>query len=153
MNSSTLKEKGFAEFVPLKGLSFSNLPLNKGSILVLADITLAGKSPSDILYIGKSKKSAKRIFGGYLAGYGGKASRKIHSMLMNDGYIEKVSISWIPSDDPKASQQELLDDYKKEYGDCPPWNLSKKNSVSVKATSPKSAKPRVARKQPSKQVL
>ena len=108
MNSLTLKENGFADFVPLKGLPFSSLPFNKASVLVLVDSTLAGKPTSDILYIGRSKKPTKRIFGGYLAGYGGKATKKISSRLLDDGYIEKVAVSWMLSDNPKAAQEELL---------------------------------------------
>ena len=119
MNSLTLKEKGFADFVPLKGLPFSSLPQNKASILVLVDSTLAGKPVSDILYIGKSKKPAKRIFGGYLGGYGGKTTRKINSKLLDEGYIEKVTVSWMLNDNPKVTQQDLLENFKKEHGDLP----------------------------------
>jgi hypothetical protein len=84
MNSLTLKENGFVEFVPLKGLSFSSLPFDKSSVFVLADCTLTGKPTSDILYIGKSKKPTKRVFGGYLAGYGGKTTRT------NGGFQERT---------------------------------------------------------------
>src|SRR5665647_3655435 len=98
MNSLTLKENGFAEFVPLKGLSFSSLPFDKSSVFVLVDRTLTGKPVSDILYIGKSKKPTKRVLGGYLAGYGGKSTRKINAKLVDDGYIEKTGISWVLSD-------------------------------------------------------
>ena len=126
MNSLTLKESGFAEFVPLKGLSFAVLPHDKSSVLILADNTLTGKPTSDILYIGKSKKPSKRVFGGYLSGYGGKTTRKINSILLNDGYLEKVAISWRISDDPKVTQQELLESFKKEHGEYPAWNVSKK---------------------------
>jgi hypothetical protein len=69
------------------------------------------------LYIGKSKKPSKRVFGGYLSGYGGKTTRKINSILLNDGYLEKVTISWMISEDPKLSQQELLEKFKKEHGE------------------------------------
>jgi hypothetical protein len=146
MNSLTLKEKGFAEFVPLKELPFSSLPFNKGSVLVLADGTLAGKPASDILYIGKSKKPAKRIFGGYLAGYGGKTTKKISSQLLDDGYIEKVAVSWMLTDNPKAAQQELLESFKKEHGEYPAWNASKKTSVNPKPSATKAGKPSPARK-------
>jgi hypothetical protein len=145
MNSLTLKEKGFAEFVSLKELPFSSLPFNKGSVLVLADSTLTGKPASDILYIGKSKKLAKRIFGGYLAGYGGKTTRKISSKLFDDGYIEKVAVSWMLTDDPKAAQQELLDSFKKEHGEYPAWNASKKPSVNSKQSAKKVGKPKPAK--------
>jgi hypothetical protein len=150
MNSLSLKENGFADFIPLKALSLSALPSDKNAVLILADKTLTGKPASDILYIGKTKKLSKRVFGGYLAGYGGKTTRKINSMLLNDGYLEKVVISWMQSDDPKMSQQELLERFKKENGDYPVWNVSK-NKVSVKTqptpkATPKAAKPRSTQK-------
>ena len=129
MNSLTLKENGFAEFVPIKEISFSTLPNDKSSILILADSALTGKPASDILYIGKSKKPSKRVLGGYLSGFGGKTTRKINSMLLNDGYLEKVTISWMPSDSPKVTQQELLKKFKKEHGEYPAWNISKKASA------------------------
>ncbi len=145
MNSLSLKEKGFTEFVPLKELAFSSLPLNKGNVLVLADRTLTGKQASDILYIGRTKKPTKRIFGGYLAGNGSKSTRKINSRLFDDGYIEKVTISWMMADNPKVAQQELLENFKKDHGECPPWNASKNVIRKTKPeakTSPKVAKPR-----------
>src|SRR5271157_3914514 len=127
MNSLTLKENGFTEFVPLKGLAFYSLPYNKGSVLVLADNTLTGKPTSDILYIGRTKKPTKKILGGYLAGYGGgKTTRKISSRLLDDGYIEKVAIGWMLSDNPKAAQQELLESFKKDHGEYPAWNAPNK---------------------------
>ncbi len=129
MNSLTLKEGGFEEFLPIKGLQFTSLPYNKNSVLVLTDCTLAGKPASDILYIGKSKKLTRRIFGGYLAGYGGKTTRKIHEQLFDDGFLEKVAISWMLTDDPKAAQKDLLEKFKKEHGEYPAWNASKKPTV------------------------
>ena len=153
MNSLTLKEKGFSEFVPLKKVPFSSLPLNKGTVLILVDSTLTGKPVSDILYIGKSKKLNKRIFGGYLAGYGGKITRKINSTLLDDGYIEKVAVSWMLTEDPKAAQEELLESFKKEHGKYPAWNVPAKKPVKSpkKAASPakKVVKAKPARK-PSK---
>ena len=145
MNSLTLKENGFTEFVPLKALAFYSLPYNKGSVLVLADSTLTGKPTSDILYIGRTKKPTKRILGGYLAGYGGKTTRKINSKLIDDGFLEKVSIGWMLSDNPKAAQQELLESFKKDHGEYPAWNASNKTPQKSKP-KPKVAKPRPARK-------
>ena len=149
MNSLTLKENGFAEFVPLKGLSFSSLPFDKSSVFVLADSTLTGKPASNILYIGKTKKLTKRVFGGYLSGYGGKTTRKINSMLLNDGYLERVAISWMMSENPKLTQKELIENFKKEHGEYPAWNISKKAPASPKPkakATPKVAKPRPNRK-------
>ncbi len=146
MNSLTLKQKGFAEFVSLKGLPFSSLPLNKNTVLILADSTLTGKPTSDILYIGKSKKPTKRIFGGYLAGYGGKTTRKISSKLFDDGYIEKVAVSWMLTEDPKATQEELLESFKKEHGQYPAWNLPNKKTQNTETPAKKVAKPKPARK-------
>jgi len=149
MNSITLKEKGFSDFIPLKQLTFTSLPFNKPSVFVLADCTLTGKPSSDILYIGKSKKPSKRILGGFLSGYGGKTTRKINSMLLEDGYIEKIVISWMLSENTKLVHQELMDSFKKEHGEYPKWNVSKKLSISHKPkpkATPKIAKHRPARK-------
>jgi hypothetical protein len=146
MNSLTLKEKGFAEFLPLKGLQFSSLPQNKNSIIVIADATVTGKPASDILYIGKTKKPAKRIFGGYLAGYGGKTTRKIHSTLFDEGYIEKASVSWMLTDNPKTAQKELLENFKKEHGDYPAWNTPKKPAKPQKAAKKASPASKVIKK-------
>jgi len=148
MNSLSLKENGFSEFSPMKGLSFASLPYNKGSVFVIIDTTLTGKPSSDILYIGKSKKPTKRIFGGYLAGFGGKATRKINAKLFDDGYIEKTGISWVLSDKPKALQQELLEKFMKEHGEYPLWNASKKATKKPQKprVTAKTAKPRASRK-------
>ncbi|HKM60162.1 MAG TPA: GIY-YIG nuclease family protein [Candidatus Bathyarchaeia archaeon] len=139
MNSLTLKEKGFSESVSLKNLPFSSLPLNKGTVLILADCTLTGKPVSDILYIGKTKKPNKRIFGGYLAGYGGKITRKINAMLLDDGYMEKVEVSWMLTEDPKAAQEELLESFKKEHGKYPAWNNPAKKPAKKRAKNPEKA--------------
>ncbi len=146
MNSDTLKEDGFSDFIPLKGLRFDSMPFNKNSVLALADCTLVGKPTSDILYIGKSKKPTKRVFGGYLAGYGGKTTQKIHSLLLNDGYLEKVAISSMPAEDPKAKQKELLERFKAEHGQYPAWNCSKKNAAQPQKAAPKITKAKLSRK-------
>jgi hypothetical protein len=148
MNSLTLKENGFADFIPLKGLQFASLPPDQSSVLVLADSTLTGKPTSDILYIGKSKKPAKRILGGYLAGYGGKTTRKIHAKLIGDGYMDKVTVSWMQSDNPKAAQKELLANFKKEHGQCPQWNMQKKPSAPIPQKASKIVKANPTRKSP-----
>jgi len=151
MNSITLKENGFAAVVPIKELSYSTMPVDKSCILILVDSTLAGKSVSDILYIGRSRKPSKRVLGGYLSGYGGKKNRKINSMLLENGYLEKVAISWMTSDNPKATQKKLLESFKKEHGEYPSWNAPKKPSprrkvapkkvkAALKSNSSKSAK-------------
>ncbi len=149
MNSLSLKEKGFTEFVPLKTLAFCSLPINQGSVLVLADSTQTGKEASDILYIGRTKKPTKRIFGGYLAGNGSKTTKKINSRLFDNGCIEKVTISWMMADNPKVAQQELLENFKKDHGECPPWNAPKNVTQKTKPESkaaPEVAKPRPKRK-------
>jgi hypothetical protein len=135
MNSQTLKENGFTGTIPLKELQFSAIPSNKGSIIVIVDSTLIGKPTSDIVYIGKTKKLTKRIFGGYLGGYGGKATRKIHVALFDDGFIEKAAISWLENDNPRAAQQELLESFKKEHGEYPLWNTPKKTLRKPKIAS------------------
>jgi hypothetical protein len=129
MNSFTLKEKGFADFISLKELQFASLPADQNCVIVLIECLAPEKPATDILYIGKSKKPAKRIFGGYIAGYGGKTTRKIHSKLLNEGYMEKISVSWMISDNIKITQKELLESFKKEHGQYPAWNTQKKPVV------------------------
>jgi hypothetical protein len=145
MNSSTLKEKGFTEFLLLKELSMSKLPNNKGNVIAIIENTPSEKNASDILYIGRTKKLSKRIFGGYLAGYGGKTITKINTKLLNEGYLEKVAVGWIASDTPKVTQQELLDNFKKEHGRYPEWNASKKATeekpTKKPASTPSKTKP------------
>ncbi|MCL2358979.1 MAG: hypothetical protein LBH74_01080 [Nitrososphaerota archaeon] len=126
MNSLTLKENGFTDFLPLKGLQLSSLPENTNSIIIIADTSSMDKTSSDVLYIDKAKKLTKRIFGGYLAGYGDKTTRKIHTALFNEGYIEKTAISWMLTDNHKTAQKALLENFKKEHGDFPSWNTDRK---------------------------
>ena len=132
MNSLTLKESGFSQSCSLKTISFSSLPSNSGNVFAIIDTSLTGKAETDILYIGRSKRFAKRILGGYLAGYGGKNTKKISASLLGDGYIEKTAISWMSCDKPKTMQKELLDKYVKEHGKAPLWNASKKKLENIK---------------------
>ncbi len=134
MNSKTLVETGFSECTPLKNLSFSVLPQDKCSVIVIVDLELSGKPASDILYIGRAKKTAKKIMGGYLAGYGGKATKRINQMLFDAGYMEKVAISWTLTDKPRLMQKEMLAKFKEEHGNLPAWNSKKKQSAKTKAT-------------------
>jgi hypothetical protein len=145
MNSKTLKENGFADFSALKQLSISNLPSNDGQVFVLIDNTLSEKLASDVLYIGRAKKPIKKIFGGYIGGFGGKTAKKIHNALFKDGYLEKTSISWMASEDPKATQKDLLEKFKNEHGGNPPWNSPAKEPNVAKPRA-KSAKPAATRK-------
>jgi hypothetical protein len=145
VNILNLKEKGFSESYLLKGLQFTAIPQDKNAIIILSDST-ATNPATDILYIGKTKKPARRIFGGFLAGYGGKTTRKIHSMLIDDGLIEKVSICWMTTENAKTSQQALLKDFKKEHGQYPKWNALKKPQPAPKTKVAKIAKVTVAAK-------
>jgi hypothetical protein len=56
-------------------------------------------------------------------------------MLLDDGYMEKVEVSWMLTEDPKAAQEELLESFKKEHGKYPAWN----NPAKKPAKSPKKA--------------
>lgn len=133
MNSKTLVEKGFSACIPLKNVSLSVLPQDKSSVIVIVDQELSGSPMSDILYIGRAKKTAKKLMGGYLAGYGGKTSKKINELLFDNGYMEKVAISWTLTDKPRLMQKEMLAEFKDEHGNLPSWN-SKKKSTRTKVT-------------------
>jgi hypothetical protein len=134
MNSKNLIEVGFSEWFPMKTLAVSNLPSDKGAVIIIVDKELSGKPESDILYIGRTKKPTKRIIGGYLGGYGGKTTKKISQMLFNDAYIEKATISWVLTDKPRVMQEQLLAKYTEEHGKFPIWNSKKKLSVKSKKT-------------------
>ena len=125
MNSKTLIEAGFCEWIPLKTLNHSHLPVDKAIVVAIVDKELSGKPESDILYIGRTKKPAKRILGGYLAGYGGKNARKISQKLLSEGYLDKALISWIITEKPRVMQEELLAKYKAAHGTLPVWNNKK----------------------------
>ena len=142
MNSKTLFETGFSECIPLKNLSFAALPQDKSGVIVIFDKELSGRPESDILYIGRAKKAAKKIMGGYLAGYGGKNTKKINQMLFDEGYIEKAAVSWTLTDKPRLTQKELLAKFKEDHGDVPSWNSKKKLDVKNKVSS--ASKPKKA---------
>ena len=140
MNSLTLKESGFSQPFSLKTISFSNLPSNISSVFAIIDTSLTGKASTDILYIGRSKRPAKKILGGLLAGYGGKNTKKINFALLSDGYIEKTALIWVSNEKPRVMQKELLDKYVKEHGKVPAWNAYKKKLVKTQKVAPVKAK-------------
>jgi hypothetical protein len=142
MNSITLKEIGFSDLVPICNVSFLNLPYDKSIVFALVDKSFSGKTGSDIMYIGRSKKPVKKIMGSYLAGFGGKSNKKIYSKLFDEGYIEKIALSWIESDNPRATQQEFLSKFVEEHSEYPVWNLAKKLPEKSKELK-KVVKPRV----------
>jgi hypothetical protein len=155
MNSKTLMETGFSEWVPLKTLTFSNLPADKPAVIVIVDKELSGKEETDVLYIGRTKKPSKKILGGYLAGYGGKNTKKINQLLFDQGYIEKAAISWILTDKPRIMQEELLVKFKDDHGALPTWNAKKKLDVKPKtapAFKPKKA-PAMKKKVPAPKAV
>jgi len=148
MNSLKLKEIGFSDLVPLCSLSFSNLPQSKSIVFAVVDTTLSGKPETDILYVGRAKKPARKLLGSLIGGYGGKGGRKINAKLFNDGYLEKAAVCWILSDDPRATQKDLLSKFIEEHHGYPDWNVAKKLPVKPKAPAKKkkTTKPRPARK-------
>lgn len=148
MNSSTLKAMGFSDLFSLSDLSFSDLPQNKGIVFAIVNTSLTEKSGTDIVYIGRAKKPARKLLGSVIAGYGGKSSRKINAKLFDDGSFEKSAVTWIVSDDPKTTQNGLLGKFVEEQGDSPIWNVTQK--VQAKSVPPKpkkaAAKPRSVRR-------
>ena len=152
MNSSTLKEMGFSDLMPLNQLSFSDLPQNNGIVFAIVNTALTGKPGTDIVYLGRAKKPARKLLGSVIAGYGGKNSRKINTKLFNEGSFEKSAVTWIVSDDPKATQNDFLKKFVEEQGDSPIWNVTKKVPAKPVTPEPKkvTTKPRSARKLVSK---
>ena len=147
MNSSTLKELGFSDLLSLSDLSFSDLPQNTGIVFAIVNTSLTGKSGTDIVYLGRAKKPARKLLGNVIAGYGGKSSRKINAKLFDDGSFGKSAVTWIVSDDPKTTKKDLLSKFLKEQGDSPIWNVTKKVPAKPVPPEPKkaTAKPRSVR--------
>jgi hypothetical protein len=135
MNSKTLKENGFTEFYPLNTLSVSNIGKNGSQVFVLADKTVTAEPNSDILFIGRAIQPLKKIFGGYIGGSGGKTAKKIHTALFDGGFIDKVCIGWMNTDNPKVGQRELLEKFRVEHGRYPIWNSNKRAPVPTKRPS------------------
>ena len=77
--------------VPAENVNTLKFAFRQRRVIIIVDKELSGKPESDILYIGRTKKPIKRILGGYLAGYGGKNTKKINQMLFDEGYIEKAA--------------------------------------------------------------
>jgi hypothetical protein len=153
MNSSSLKEMGFSDLLSLSHLSISDLPQNKGIVFAIVDRSLTDKQGTDIVYLGRAKKPAKKLLGSYIGGYGGKGSRKINARLFNDGSFEKAAVTWIQSDDPRATQNDLLKKFVKEQSEFPVWNVAKKLPPKQPKTpepKKKTVAPRPVRKPASK---
>jgi hypothetical protein len=136
MNSKTLIDTGFGEWFLLKNISHANVPSDQGIVIAIVNKEPENKAESDILYIGRTKKPAKRILGGYLAGFGGKNTKKINQMLFSEGYLEKVAISWVPTAKPRIMQEELLVKFQDDHGKMPAWNANKKLNVKPKKFRP-----------------
>jgi hypothetical protein len=120
MNSTNLKELGFSEGVPLAKVSASDLPYQSGLFAIL-DKSVEGAS--DIVYIGRAKNLVGKIFGGILGGQGGKTTKKMHTMLFEEGFLGKVEICWMATDELKARRTDLLNKFKQEHGEYPSWNM------------------------------
>jgi len=148
MNSLALKEIGFCDLLQLSHLAFSNLPQNNGIVFALVDTTLSGGPQTDILYLGRANKPAKKLLGGLIAGYGGKTVKRINSKIFNEANLEKTSITWIISDNPRATKKELLSKFDGKQEGYPAWNAQKKLPAKPKTskTKKKTARPRPARK-------
>ena len=58
--------------------------------------------------------------------------------------MAKEAISWMLTDNPKVSQQELLENFKKDNGEYPAWNTSNKTPQETKP------KPKVTKESPAK---
>jgi hypothetical protein len=71
-------------------------------------------------------------------------------LLFNDSFNEKIDVRWMSNDNPKAGQKELLESFKKEHGEFPAWNRTKKAPPKPQPVA-KATKAKPSRK-PSKKV-
>ena len=119
MNSSNLKELGFTEPLLLHKLTMEDLPYQSG---LFALIDKSEGATTDIVYIGRAKNLIKRIFGDIIGGQGKKSVRKIHERLFTEGCLQKLEISWLPSDNVRARKTDLVQRFKQEHAEMPAWN-------------------------------
>ena len=108
--------------VRLNELSTSKLPSELSGIYCIKheENISYPKGKSDILYIGQTDNYCRRIFGNYIGGIGGAMTQRIHEMLFNESYIEKVSFK--NCDDYKDEEKRLRKIFLRIHSSLPTWN-------------------------------
>lgn len=86
--------------------------------------TVSGKSTS-FLYFGHTNSLSRRIIKEYFRGYGGKTSKRLHILLMEKGYKDKVEVSFTKARDKTEARYvegwlRIL--FYNEFNQLPVWN-------------------------------
>ena len=68
-----------------------------------------------ILYIGETGNIRQRMYRNYIGGVGGGTTQRIHSILFQNENYEKVEVAWIKSQNRKADESILLNEYTRRY--------------------------------------
>lgn len=116
---------GFEIWTRLKALSVSHLHETLCGVYIFRhnEEIQYPNGNSDILYIGQTGNYRQRLFGNYLGGVGGKTTKRIHRLLFNDNYIEKVIVGFKICTDYKREEKRLRNLFRRQYGKLPVWNL------------------------------
>ena len=129
MNSIFLKEYGFKKWHKLTHIKEERVNVSESSGVYILRLNRKFKrlqGESDILYIGCTGNLRERIVENHINGRGGKTTKRIHKYLFAKGYAESVEVSWILLDDVSKDAREkmLLEEYKEQHHELPPWNRS-----------------------------
>lgn len=129
IKSEDIFGKIFKEWVPLSEVEKNGLPSTVDFVYAfrLKNRTLEtanGKS-TPYVYLGHTTNLERRIINEYIHGNGGKTSKRIHNLLINKNYKEKVELSYRQARGKESSvalENELRTLFYSEYDQLPIWN-------------------------------
>lgn len=123
MNDNILD--GFVDWSPLNILSVSHIPNELAGVYTFTndDMIQYPKGKSNILYIGQTNNYRRRLFANYIGGVGGPTTKRIHSLLFVDGFIDKVKVGFKMCEGYKSEEKRLRNSFRRIYGALPLWNL------------------------------
>lgn len=140
MDSESLEEHGLKEWLGWDLLTILDVPYKQGVYAIrLKSGTKKRKiGASDLLYIGESNNLVRRIFGNYLGGIGGGAgstTERINILLQLGENFENTEIGWVVTENDQereSLERKLIERYKYEHGEKPPWSYNKTLEEEIK---------------------
>ncbi|MDD5127440.1 MAG: GIY-YIG nuclease family protein [Dehalococcoidales bacterium] len=80
------------------------------------------RDTDEILYIGSTKNLCQRFFNNHIGGAGGETTKRIHNLLITQGYITKVDVAWKECFEHIIEEKRLRKSYFESNGKLPSWN-------------------------------
>jgi hypothetical protein len=115
----------FEQWLLLADLSISKLTGKRGECPAV--YALRNGETGETLKFGHTGCLRTRIFGNYLAGFGGGTTQRIHKQLLYDNMIDCVEVSWIVTADSVEAEhreKQFRKAYKATHGKRPIWDLT-----------------------------